>query len=260
MSMPVRYWPLVILVLCMTGCGTSQNLNMNLKLDHPAGLQPSAPVMLGENTVGSVTAVKTDSAGGIVASLVIQPDFRDQATEGSRFSVVRDPADDSKRRVVIRPGSAHGQPLENGAKVKGSDETAQLPAIGDLLKGLSQGVGALSGVFERLRSGFQNLPSSGEASRAATQFTEGLNQLSGHLDRLRQQMESKENTEEVRRMREQWSRLQDDMKNAQGIMEKAMREEVIPKLEKEVIPRLQEEMGALEKSARKMEAKSRPGH
>ena len=258
--MPVRYWPLVILVLCLTGCGTSQTLNINLKLDHPAGLQPSAPVMLGENTVGSVTAVKTDSTGGVVASLVIQPDYRDQATEDSRFSVVRDPADDSKRRVVIRPGSRNGKPLKNGAIVNGRDETAQLPAIGDLLKGLSQGMGALSGVVERFRSGFQNLPSSGEASRATTQFTEGLNQLSGHLDRLRQQMESKENTEEVRRMREQWSRLQEDMKNAQGIMEKAMREEVIPKLEKEVIPRLQEEMDALEKSAKKMEVESRPGH
>lgn len=258
--MPVRYWPLVILVLCVTGCGSSQTLSINLKLDHPAGLQPSTPVMLGENTVGSVTAVKTDSTGGVVASLVIQPDYRDQATEGSRFSVMRNPADDNKRRVVIHPGSGHGKPLENGAVVKGSDETAPLPAIGDLLKGLSQGMGALSGVVERFRSGFQNLPSSEEANRATTQFTEGLNQLSGHLDRLRQQMESKENTEEVRRMREQWSRLQEDMKNAQGIMEKAMREEVIPKLEKEVIPRLQEEMDALEKSAKKMEVESRPGH
>jgi len=258
--MAVRLWPLVILVLDVIGCSSPQNLNIHLKLDHPAGLQPSTPVMLGNNTVGSVTAVKTDGAGGVLASLIIQPDYRDQARDNSQFSVVRDPEDDSKRRVVIRHGSAHGKPLENGAIVKGSDETAQLPAIGDLLKGLSQGMGALSGAVERFRSGIQNLPASGEADRATTRFTEGLNQLSGHLDRLRQQMESKENTEEVRRVREQWSRLQDDMKSAQGIMEKAMREEVIPKLEKEVIPRLEEEMGALEKSVKKMEAESRPGH
>jgi hypothetical protein len=42
------------------------------------------------------------------------------------------------------------------------------------------------------------------------------------------------------------ARLQDDTKNGQGIMENAMRDDVIPQLEKEVFPRLQEEMGALE--------------
>jgi len=49
------------------------------------------------------------------------------------------------------------------------------------------------------------------------------------------------------------ARLQDDTKNGQGIMENAMRDDVIPQLEKEVFPRLQEEMGALETRVKKWE-------
>jgi hypothetical protein len=213
---------------------------------------------MGERTVGAVTGFKPSPGGGYVATVIVEPEFRDRVRSDSRFTVERDPVDAAKRRLVIQAGGLEAQPLPNGAVVQGRDETVGNATVGDWLKALSQGMSALGGIVERLRGGFQNLPQSAEASRATAQFGEGLDKLGVQLEQLRRQLESKENTEELRRIREQWGKLQADLKDSRVVLEETMKKDVIPRLQQEVLPRLQEEMGALERSFRKVEAETRP--
>ena len=249
---------LIPLVALLTGCPGKDPLDVSVKLDSLVGLQANTPVVMGEQTVGTVTGIKPSPEGGYVATVIVEPEFRDQARADSRFILERDPADGARRRMVMQAGRPDAEPLRDGAVVQGLDATRENAPMGEWLKGLSQGLGTLSGIVERLRGGFQNLPQSAEASRATAQFSEGLDNLGGQLEQLRRQLESKENTEELRRIREQWSKLQADLKDSQIILEETMKKDVIPRLQKEVLPHLQEEMGALVQSFRKMEAESRP--
>jgi hypothetical protein len=249
---------LIPLVALLTGCPGKDPLDVSVKLDSATGLQANTSVLIGEQTVGTVTGVNPSPEGGYVATVIVKPEFRDQARADSRFILERDPADAARRRLLIQAGRPDAEPLRDGAVVQGLDATRGDAAMGEWLKGLSQGLGALGGIVERLRGGFQNLPQSAEASRAAAQFGEGLDKLGLQLEQLRRQLESKENTEELRHIREQWGKLQADLKHSQIVLEETIKKEVTPRLQKEVLPRLQEEMGALEKSFRKMEAETRP--
>ena len=62
------------------------------------------------------------------------------------------------------------------------------------------------------------------------QFGEGLDKLGAQLEQLRRQLESKENTEELRRIREQWGKLQADLKDFRVVLEETMKKDVIPRL------------------------------
>lgn len=249
---------LIPLAAILSGCPGKDPLNISVKLDSPADLPPNTPVLMGEQTVGAVTESQPGPGGGYVATVIVKPEFRDQVRLDSRFTVERDPVDGAKRRMVIHAGGPDAPPLEDSAVVQGRDETLGNSAVGDWLKALSQGMTALGGIVERLRGGFQNLPQSTEAKRATAQFGEGLDKLGAQLEQLRRQLETKENTEEMRRIREQWGKLQADLKDSRVLLEETLKKDVIPRLQQEVLPRLQEEMGALEQSFRKMEAETRP--
>jgi paraquat-inducible protein B len=213
--MPIRHLFLAALMLLLSAC-IGEALDLNLQLDSSAGLRPGSPVVLGNQIVGQVASVEPDAAGGYVAKLAIQSEFREQATRDARFVVSRDPADSGLRRIELRPGRPDAPPLADGATVRGSIEPEPLFPLGDMLRGFTEGLGALRDQVEHFRSEIQRLPQS----------------------------------EEAKRLQEEWARLREEMKKAQETAEQTMK--------KDLIPKLQQEMEALEKRFRELEAQPKP--
>lgn len=213
--MNIRHFFLAAWLALLAACGGGA-LDLNLQLPSAGGLQPGSPVMLDGQAVGRVIAVEPDKAGGFVAKLSIEPESRALATEDARFVVVRDPAGSNRRKVELHPGQPDSPPLADGAAVRGSIESEPLFQLGEMLRGFTEGLSTLRGQVERFRSELQRLPES----------------------------------EEARRLKEEWTRLQEELKKAQETTEDTVK--------KDLIPKLQQEMEALEKKFRELDEAAKP--
>lgn len=212
--------PLVLAVLLLLGACGEGPLDLNLQVPSADGLLPGASVVLGDRVVGQVVAVELDPAGGYVARLMIAPEARDAATENSRFLVVPDPAEPLRRRIELKAGAPGSTPLAEGAAVRGTVEPAPLFPLGDMLRGLTEGLGSLRDQVERFRSELQRLPRS----------------------------------EEAKRLGEEWTRLREELRQAQEATEESVKKELVPKLRQE-LETLERKFRELDEAAK---AKPRP--
>lgn len=189
--------PLFALLLSACAAGA---LHLNLLLDSAAGLRPDTPIVLGNQTVGKVTAVNPDGAGGYVARLEIAPEFRGTATQDARFVVSRDPNAPDARRIELKPGQPGAPPLADGASVRGAIESEPLFPLGEILRG----------------------------------FTDGLNQLRDQVERFRSEMRRLPQSPEAQRLKDEWGRLMDEMKKAQESTEESVKKDALPKLQRQL--------------------------
>jgi ABC-type transporter Mla subunit MlaD len=198
--MPIRHILVTALALILLAC-TLGDLHLNLRLDRLAGLRPEAPVLLGERVVGKVTAVEPDNAGGYLAKLEIDSEFRESASQDARFIVIRTSGATEQSHVELRPGQPGSPPLPEDATVRGWLEPELLfPPLGEMLRGFTESLGILRDQVERFRSEIQRLPRS----------------------------------EDARRLQDEWTRLMDEMKKAQETAGDSLKRELIPKLQQQL--------------------------
>ncbi len=197
--MPIRPMFIAILAFVLFACSEGV-LHLKLLLDSGAGLRPDAPIVLSGQTVGKVAAVEPDGSGGYVAKLEIDPQFRGEATQDARFAVARDPGVPDQRRVEIKPGKPGSPPLAENAAVRGSIEPEPLFPLGEILRSFTDSLGQLREQVERFRSEMQRLPQS----------------------------------EEAKRLKDEWTRLMEEMKKAQETTEESVKKDLLPKLQREL--------------------------
>jgi hypothetical protein len=212
--MPIRRLVLILLPLLLVACG-QPGLHVNLRLDSPGGLRPGDPVVLEEKTAGEVEAVEPHRGGGYVAKLAIASEFAPEATRDTRFVVARDPKATERRRVRMIPGALGAAPLPDGAEVRGSFESEPLLPFGEMLRGLTEGLNLLFDQVEQFRSQLQRLPDS----------------------------------EEGRKLKDEWTRLLEEMKKAEESAGESMK--------KEWLPKWQREMEELERRFRELDTRPR---
>lgn len=75
-------------------------------------------------------------------------------------------------------------------------------------------------------------------------FIEGLKGLAEQIDALRRGLEDLPRSEEAERLKEEWRRILGEIANAQSQTEKALREDLLPRLQEE-LKRLEERLEAL---------------
>jgi ABC-type transporter Mla subunit MlaD len=214
--MPIRHTLIAALALISFAC-TVGALHLNLRLDRLAGLRPEAPIILGGQVVGKVTAVEPDNAGGYLAKLEIESEFRESATQDARFIVTRTSGATEQSHVELRPGQPGSPPLPEDATVQGWLEPELFfPPLGEMLRGFTESLGILRDQVERFRSEIQRLPQS----------------------------------EDARRLKDEWTRLMEEMKKAQ--------ETAGDSLKKELIPKLQQQLDALDKQLRELDSPPHP--
>jgi paraquat-inducible protein B len=202
------------LLIALLGACSERERDLHVDLAGAKGLRAGSPVLLDGREVGRVDSITTDAQGGEVAKLAIRPEFRAQFNRDTRFVVARDPANPEARRVEAKPaGGADTPPLAEGARVEVERLPEALFPLGEMLRSVTEGLGMVRDQVERFRTELQRLPQSPEAQR----------------------------------LRDEWVRLQEELKKAQAVTEESVK--------KELIPRIQKDMAALEKSARELEAR-----
>jgi len=209
--MPIRHTAFVVaLILFLFGCSRDA-LDLNLQLEELGGLQPGDAVVVGNQTVGKVTAVEAAGQSGYLAKLAIESELASGVTRSARFLVDEDPDNPGRARVEILSGKAGDTPLADGATVRGSSKQTPLFPFGEMLRG----------------------------------FTEGLSILRDQLERFESDMRRVPESEEAQKLRDEWARLLDEIQRAQAATEESIKKDLLPKLQQE-LQELDDKLRALE--------------
>jgi hypothetical protein len=167
--------------------------------------------------IGRVEAVMQDRSGGDVAKLTIHPKYRPSFTHNTRFIIVPEPGSPDGHQVVVQPGiGGTAATLADEDRVEAERPPEPLFPLGEIIKGVAEGLGILSGQLESFRNQLQRLPQSPEAQK----------------------------------LREEWLRVQEELKKTQAITEDTVR--------REMLPRVQKEMDDLDKRFKDLQAKMPP--
>lgn len=181
------------------GCGDA-NLHLKMQLQKTDGLTAGDAVVFKNEKVGTVTSVQSRDAGGYVANIVISEQHRQIATVGSDFLLTDEPSEARGKRVEIVQGQSGGKPLQDGAVVQGTPQTAAAGVFTEILKG----------------------------------FRRGLENLREETERFRQELQKVPDSEEARRLEQEWTRLIEEVQKAQAEAQRSLRQELLPKLQEEL--------------------------
>jgi hypothetical protein len=113
-------WVLSLLFLCGLALACRGNLHLTVLFDHDNELRAGDRVIWQEQTIGEVQNVEADATGGVAAQLQIKGDFREKVTDESRFLIQADPQHYWQKHIEMVSLAEGGNPLPNGAEVKGS--------------------------------------------------------------------------------------------------------------------------------------------
>lgn len=190
---------LLLLLLALSSCG--QDLRFTISYDDIGGLAVGDPIVLDNQPIGKVTALRESNDGGHWVEVAIPRESAGAATSEASFILAFDPDNPKRRRIEVVLAGPGGKPIADGAVVKGtSPRPPGFFPFGELLRGFGDALRELRGQVERFRQEFQYLPDSPEAK---------------HLQ-------------------EEWRRLAEEIAKAQNEADTTLKKEILPKLEQEM--------------------------
>ncbi len=178
----------------------SQDLHFTISYDEIYNLAEGDPLVLDGKPIGQVTRVEQAGSGHRV-EVAIPRESAKAATSEASFILSPDPDKPGHRRIEVVLTAPGGKPIADGAVVKGSyPNPLGLFPFGELLRG----------------------------------FSDALRDLRGQVEQFRQEFEKLPNSPEAKQLEEEWRRLADEIAKAQSGAGDALKNEILPKLEKEM--------------------------
>lgn len=171
-----RLLPLAILLL-LAGCLESA-LHLSVRLQRVDGLAAGDAVVFRGQPVGEVDQVEYSPAGVFLAHIHIAAEYREAATTATRFYLADDPAQPGKRRIEVEhPGG--GQALAENAVVDGGNRSGLggLFPFDAILQGMGEGLRQFRGQVEQLQRGLEKLPQSEDAKKLEEEWQRLMEQL-----------------------------------------------------------------------------------
>lgn len=209
-----RMIALAILHLSLAGCG-DRNLHLKVHYRNAEGLNPGAPVVFNNRPIGSVVAVDADPKGGYVVSIAVADKFAASATVASRFYLADLDMASGTKRIEIEQSTPGGHVLADGSVVEGAERITSLIPFGEIFR----------------------------------QFSEGLRGMREKAEQFQKDMQKLPNSEEGKRLQQEWQRLTEEIEKAQSQTEQSVKKNLLPKLEAEM-ERLRERFKRMEPKTR----------
>lgn len=196
-----------VLFLVLFGC-RSQAVQVNVHFDQLSGLAPGDRVIFEFNTAGSVDAIHYNKDGSYDVCLIIDTGFADAATEYTRFKVVDDTSFEGHKAVAMILNRKDGQPLSDGALVKGDGPDDTLSD--QIHEGLDVWLAFLKAQLEHLAEDVRQVPESETYKRLERSLSELAEELERSGAQARRKLKEeylplieKELEELMRQLREQ---------------------------------------------------------
>ena len=210
---------MILIFVAFIGMGCeAKGKHLVVKFDHIYGLTSGAGVIFEKNRIGKVGEITYTKNGNFLVGLKIEKAFVNTATEYTRFFIVSDPQNNSRRAVEMVQTQKGGNPLKNNAVVEGSVKTSVI--IERMQKDLAREMKDLSRQFNTFAEELKKVPES-----------EAYKKLEDELTNLYDEM--KQSGKEVREMIQKkiLPQLEQELQNLKKRLQKNGKEDELKPLE-----------------------------
>ncbi len=240
--------PILLLILfsSLFFWGCSENpLTFQVRFPEVSGLKKDDHVYLGGNEIGQVKRVTYTDLGDYLVEVKITPEFKNAATEDSRFYIGHVPSRESAMAVIVEQERPGGVILKNGTTVQGSARAGYLDKIfDDLKKSAGKAESELKKSLEDLKK------SLGATSEKLDRRLEtAIDDLSLRLDAFKDELGKIPDSQEVQQLEESFRQFAEEFQKAQKDIQDHIRTEILPRFRLQ-LEHLREQ---LKKEGREME-------
>ncbi|MBM9604557.1 MlaD family protein [Desulfopila inferna] len=221
--------PIFLVLLLIWGC-VDKSLAIQVRFDEISGLQQDDGVYFEGNSIGKVGEISYTKQGDYLVELTIKPEFRNAATEDSKFFVGSDPTTQQDMAVIVLQEKSGGRVLEDGSIAQGSAGSGYLDKIiSDLSKTTGVAEKEMRQVLERLQE------SLGAASQQLDSELEyRLGELSEKLREFKNEAQKVPESPKVKEFERSVKQFADEFEKARKDVRDHLRDEVIPQLRMEL--------------------------
>lgn len=220
---------LLIMSLALFGCEEGP-LNISVRYDSLGELKSNAPVYYGEKEVGHIEKIVSTDHGDYLIEVMIAPEHKGVATEGSKFFIEDDPRDSNRKVLIIEQTSSAGISLQDGSVVDGERRKGFLS---QMMTNLKQSKDEASGKFNEA---MQDLKESlEEGSRSITkQLEDALDDIDQSIKEFSDSADSNLNDAEIEKMQQALDDFIEEFKSSSEDVQNQIREEILPQLRRDL--------------------------
>ncbi len=215
--------------LLFSGCA-EKSLTFQVRFPEVRGLTQNDHVYFGRNDIGEVQKVSYTSQGDYLVDIRIAQEFKNAATEDSRFYIEHAPANESAMAVIVEQERPGGVLLQDGAVVQGSAGPRFLDNIFNSLNEKAKRAES------ELNTTLKNLKKSGNAtSEKLSQNLEAtLDELSRRLDSFTEELGKVPDSQQVHQLEESFRKFADEFQKSQKDVQEYIRNEILPRFRLEL--------------------------
>lgn len=212
-------------LLLLGGC-FERSLTFQVRFDDIAGLKQEGAVYFEQSKIGRIEKITYTKNGDYLLDLAIEPEFKNAATEESKFFIASAPGDTTINAVIVEQSRPGGTVLQNGVIVQGSVRSGYFEKI---VSGIKRHADAAEG---ELRRSIEQLQQSlEEASRQLDHdLGKTLENLSDQLSTFSAEVKKVPDSREMKQLEESVNQFAEEFKRAQKDVRDHIVNEVIPQL------------------------------
>ena len=219
---------LALFLFPVFGCREAP-LDLAVRYNSLGDLKPDGAVYIDQTRVGQIEKIVSTEQGDYLVKIAIESEFKNKATEYSRFLLSADPLDRGKAAIVIDQSRAGGRLLESGRIVKGQHQGM----LGQFLSRLQQ---TGSEASMELQSGIEKFKQA--LTRGSQQLSASLDrtlsEMGRSLDELQESWQSDKTEEKMAKMQRDIDNFIHEFKKSGAEIQEKMRQEIIPEIKKQL--------------------------
>ncbi len=236
----------ISLLLLVWGCA-EKPLTFQVRFSAVSGLKQHDLVYFDRNEIGQVKNVVYTKQGDYLVEVEITPEFKNTATENSRFYIEHSPTNQGDMALIVEQESPGGVVLKNGTVVQGSARNGYLAGIlSDFQKKAEAAQIELNKTLEELKKSLDT-----NSDKLDKQLQATLDDLSVQFNSFAENLGKIPDSQEVKQLEESFKQFTDEFQKAHQNVQDYLRNEIIPKIRLE----LEQLRQQLKKEGREQELK-----
>jgi len=218
---------LFIVYLLFSGCENS-SLKLSVLYETLGELKSKGPVYFEKIEIGHIDKIVSTDQGDYLVEVSIYSNHKDKATENSKFFILDDPFDASKKAIVVEQKPPGGMPLKNRSVIQGEKDRGLWDGfVRDLNTSTQEASEKVQKAMKSLKEAI-----SGNSHRLNKQLERSLDDMDGYLQDFSNSMNSALNPDDFEKLKRALEDFVEDFKSSSKELQNFIKSEIIPKLQK----------------------------
>lgn len=216
----------LLLIWALWGCEKGP-LNLSIRYETLDDLRSKSSVFFEETEVGHVDQITSTDNGDFLVEVSIAAAHKGKATDHSKFFILSDPHDSSRKAVVIEQEPPGGTVLQDGSIVKGDRRSL----LGSFMASLKKSTKAAS---NKLQDAMHDINESLTESslRFNEQMDKSIEEMDQYFERFENSLNASTSDEELEKLQQAMDDFIAEFRRSSEESKEVLRVDILPKIRK----------------------------